>query len=50
MSVLPGIHYFMGGILVDEQHRTPIQNLFALPENAVPNIMKMPTVLVEIPC
>ena len=23
VSVLPGIHYFMGGILVDEQHRTP---------------------------
>ena len=23
VSVLPGIHYFMGGILVDEQHRLP---------------------------
>ena len=32
VSVLPGIHYFMGGILVDEQHRTPIQNLYAAGE------------------
>ena len=32
VPVLPGIHYFMGGILVDEQHRTPIQNLYAAGE------------------
>ena len=48
MSVLPGIHYFMGGILVDEQHRTPIQNLYAAGECCA-NIM-VPTVLVEILC
>ena len=32
VPVLPGIHYFMGGILVDEQHRTSIQNLYAAGE------------------
>ena len=32
VSVLPGFHYFMGGILEDEHHRTPIQNLYAAGE------------------
>ena len=32
VPVLPGIHYFMGGILVDEHHRTSIQNLYAAGE------------------
>lgn len=29
IAVLPGIHYFMGGIFVDESHRTNIKNLYA---------------------
>jgi succinate dehydrogenase / fumarate reductase flavoprotein subunit len=32
IPVFPGIHYFMGGIQVDEQHRTIFQNLFAAGE------------------
>lgn len=30
--VYPGIHYFMGGIYVDEQHRTIMKNLYAAGE------------------
>lgn len=30
--VYPGIHYFMGGILVDENHRTSVKNLYAAGE------------------
>ena len=29
---MPGIHYFMGGIYVDEKHRTPVRNLYAAGE------------------
>lgn len=32
ISVSPGIHYFMGGIRVDAQHRTGVQNLYAAGE------------------
>lgn len=32
IPVLPGIHYFMGGIYVDEHHRTVFQNLYAAGE------------------
>jgi succinate dehydrogenase / fumarate reductase flavoprotein subunit len=32
IPVFPGIHYFMGGIQVDEAHRTVFQNLFAAGE------------------
>ncbi len=34
VPVAPGIHYFMGGILVDEGHRTNIANLYAAGECA----------------
>ncbi len=34
VPVSPGIHYFMGGILVDEGHRTNIANLYAAGECA----------------
>ncbi|WP_462367697.1 FAD-binding protein [Ruminococcus callidus] len=32
IAVSPGIHYFMGGIFVDECHRTPVKNLYAAGE------------------
>ncbi|MBR2188283.1 MAG: FAD-binding protein [Eubacterium sp.] len=32
IPVYPGIHYFMGGILVDRQHRTNVKNLYAAGE------------------
>ncbi|MGN0351021.1 MAG: FAD-binding protein [Roseburia sp.] len=32
IQVLPGIHYFMGGIYVDERHRTAFKNLYAAGE------------------
>lgn len=32
IQVVPGIHYFMGGIYVDEKHRTPVRNLYAAGE------------------
>lgn len=32
IEVFPGIHYFMGGIYVDEKHRTSIRNLYAAGE------------------
>lgn len=32
IQVSPGIHYFMGGIYVDEEHRTAIKNLYAAGE------------------
>lgn len=32
IPVYPGIHYFMGGIYVDEQHRTSVKNLYAAGE------------------
>ena len=32
IPILPGIHYFMGGIQVDERHRTPMRNLYAAGE------------------
>jgi succinate dehydrogenase / fumarate reductase flavoprotein subunit len=32
IPVFPGIHYFMGGIYVDEHHRTDFQNLYAAGE------------------
>lgn len=32
VPVKPGIHYFMGGILVDEQHRTNLPGLYAAGE------------------
>lgn len=32
IEVSPGIHYFMGGIYVDEKHRTGIKNLYAAGE------------------
>ncbi len=34
VPISPGIHFFMGGILVDEQHRTNIGNLWAAGECA----------------
>lgn len=34
IPVAPGIHYFMGGILVDAQHRTNIRRLYASGECA----------------
>ena len=34
IPVSPGIHYFMGGIWVDENHRTNIKNLYAAGECA----------------
>ena len=34
IPVSPGIHYFMGGILVDREHRTSFQNLYAAGECA----------------
>ncbi len=34
IEVSPGIHYFMGGISVDEKHRTNIEGLFAAGECA----------------
>ncbi|MBR1811068.1 MAG: FAD-binding protein [Clostridia bacterium] len=34
IEVSPGIHYFMGGIDVDENHRTSVKNLFAAGECA----------------
>lgn len=34
IPVSPGIHYFMGGIWVDEHHRTNIKNLYAAGECA----------------
>lgn len=34
VPVSPGIHYFMGGILVDEHHRTNIPDLYAAGECA----------------
>ena len=32
IPVYPGIHYFMGGILTDEYHKTSIKNLYAAGE------------------
>ncbi len=32
IPVTPGIHYFMGGILVDRRHRTALKNLYAAGE------------------
>lgn len=32
IPVSPGIHYFMGGLLVDEQHHTPLAGLYAAGE------------------
>jgi succinate dehydrogenase / fumarate reductase flavoprotein subunit len=32
IPVMPGIHYFMGGIKVDEHHRTNLKNLYAAGE------------------
>lgn len=34
IPVSPGIHYFMGGIWVDDKHRTSMQNLYAAGECA----------------
>ncbi len=34
IPIAPGIHYFMGGILVDEGHRTNIRHLYAAGECA----------------
>ena len=34
IPVSPGIHYFMGGIRVDERHRTSLSNLYAAGECA----------------
>lgn len=34
LPVTPGIHYFMGGILVDTEHRTNIRHLYAAGECA----------------
>ncbi|MBQ8305408.1 MAG: FAD-binding protein [Blautia sp.] len=34
LPVSPGIHFFMGGILVDEQHRTSVADLWAAGECA----------------
>ena len=32
IPIYPGVHYFMGGIRTDENHKTNIQNLFAIGE------------------
>jgi len=32
IPVYPGVHYFMGGILTDENHKTSIKNLYAIGE------------------
>ena len=32
IPVYPGIHYFMGGILTDDEHKTSIKNLYAIGE------------------
>lgn len=32
IPVYPGIHYFMGGILTDDAHKTSIRNLYAIGE------------------
>ena len=40
VQVVPGIHYFMGGIYVDEKHRTPVRKSIMLPESAVHEIME----------
>lgn len=32
IPVYPGVHYFMGGILTDEYHKTSIKNLYAIGE------------------
>ena len=32
IQVMPGIHYFMGGIYVDAKHRTPVRKLYAAGE------------------
>lgn len=32
IPVFPGIHYFMGGIMVDEKHRTALRHLYAAGE------------------
>ena len=32
IPVYPGIHYFMGGILTDDAHKTSIKNLYAIGE------------------
>ncbi|MBQ6218790.1 MAG: FAD-binding protein [Methanosphaera sp.] len=32
IPVYPGVHYFMGGILTDDEHKTNIKNLFAVGE------------------
>lgn len=34
IPVSPGIHYFMGGVWVDDKHRTSMQNLYAAGECA----------------
>lgn len=34
VPIAPGIHYFMGGLLVDREHRTSIRNLYAAGECA----------------
>ena len=34
VPVMPGIHYFMGGIWVDRDHRTSVKNLYAAGECA----------------
>lgn len=34
VPVAPGIHFFMGGILIDEEHKTNIKNLYAAGECA----------------
>lgn len=34
IAVYPGIHFFMGGVLVDENHCTNIENLYAIGECA----------------
>ena len=39
IPVYPGIHYFMGGIYVDEKHRTVMKNL-TQQENAVLSTME----------
>ena len=32
IPVYPGIHYFMGGILTDDEHKTSIKNVYAIGE------------------
>ena len=32
IPIYPGVHYFMGGILTDEKHKTNIENLYAIGE------------------